>query len=172
MNIEMVVSLIATDRPGLVRRLSETVSDRSGSWIESSMARLGGEFAGIVRISLPKSELAGFETALDELRADGITLSVRRDEPIAPLIGQRLDLKVTGSDRPGIVHEISRALDERSVSIEDLETEIFSGSMSGDKLFVAQARIVLPDGLDMDEVRGDLEDIAQDIMVDVEFAAH
>ena len=169
MSVELVLSIIAEDRPGLVQTLSEIIARHSGNWIDSSMARLGGEFAGIVRVAVPDEEASKFETDVAALGADGITVSVRRDKPaVPPLVGQRAELQLTGTDHPGIVHEISSALAGQNVSIEELKTEIFSGSMSGGKLFSAQVRIVFPDGLTMDDLRDHLETIAGDIMVDIE----
>ncbi len=171
MSEDMVLSIIAEDRPGLVQTLSELVAGYSGNWIDSSMARLGGEFAGIVRVSIPSDNIAAFEEALGGLKSDGIEVSVRRNSAAAiPLTGQRVELTLTGNDHPGIVHEISSALAERGASIEELKTEVFSGSMSGDKLFSAQARIVLPADQPAEAVREHLETLAQDIMVDIDLS--
>ena len=48
MPVEMVLTIISKDRPGLVQTLAQVIADHSGNWIDSSMARLGGEFAGIL----------------------------------------------------------------------------------------------------------------------------
>ena len=40
---EMVLTVIARDRPGLVKALSEMIAKHGGNWIDSSMARLGGD---------------------------------------------------------------------------------------------------------------------------------
>jgi len=169
MSEKMVLSIIAEDRPGLVQTLSQVVTDHAGNWIDSSMARLGGEFAGIVRVDVPNDNVDAFESALAVLATTGIVVSVRHDKTGMPaLTGRRADLELTGSDHPGIVHEISSALASQNVSIEELKTEIFSGSMSGGKLFSAKARVVFPNGLGVDDLRHHLEKIAEDIMVDID----
>ena len=43
-----------------------------------------------------------------------------------------LALELIGPDRPGIVREVSPALAERGVGIEELATEVVSGSWSGE----------------------------------------
>ncbi len=50
MAVELVLTVIARDRPGLIKDLSETIAMHGGNWVDSSMARLGGEFAGILRV--------------------------------------------------------------------------------------------------------------------------
>lgn len=168
MAVDMVLSIIAEDRPGLVQTLAQVLADHGGNWIDSSMARLGGEFAGIVRVAVADDRAAAFEQALGALGEKGIAVTVRRDTPLPPRSGTSALLEVTGADRAGIVHQISQALAEAGVSIEALKTEVFSGSMSGGKLFSAEARILMPEGCTAPALRERLEAIAEDIMVDLE----
>ena len=72
-----------------------------------------------------------------------------------------------GQDRPGIVREISAALAERGVNVEELETDLSSAPMSGEPLFKATAHLRLPADCDSSELLGTLEAIAEDLMVDV-----
>lgn len=167
MAVEMILSVIARDRPGLVARIAEIVAARGGNWIDSSMARLGGEFAGIVRVSLPESEADALEAALGALAEDGITVLARRSAGPAAPQGQAAFLEVTSSDRPGIVRDISDRLAARHVSIDELETEVFVGSMSGEALFSAKAMIVIPDGVTAADIRDDLEAIGLDTTAEI-----
>jgi glycine cleavage system regulatory protein len=166
MTVELVLSVIATDRPGLVSTLAEAVAGHGGNWVDSSMARLGGEFAGIVRVALPEGSVTGLETALSGLAGQGITVVTRRSRG-APPPTRAATLELTCADTPGIVREIAAALAERGVSIDELETSVFEGSMSGQPLFSARARLVLPEGLDADSLRESFEAIGQDIMAEI-----
>ena len=167
MAIEMVLTIISRDRPGLVQTLSQVVVDHSGNWIDSSMARLGGEFAGILRVDVPERSIAGFERSLAALADQGIAVTVRRDSPAESPRGRRAHLDLTGADHPGIVRDISRALAQHGVSIDELHTEVRPRSMTGEPLFTAQAIVILPEGLTADALREQLERIANDIMVDL-----
>ena len=51
-----------------------------------------------------------------------------RKEPAAP--STLLSLELVGVDHPGIIHDISSALAERDVSIEELETETKNAPMA------------------------------------------
>ena len=53
MAVQLVLTVIAQDEPGIVETLSQTVSDHGANWLGSRMARLAGEFAGIVEVSVP-----------------------------------------------------------------------------------------------------------------------
>ena len=169
MPAEIVLTIIARDRPGLVQTVAETVAAHDGNWIDSAMARLGDEFAGIVRVLVPDDRVADLEQALAALTDQGIAVTARRSGPVPESAGRAASFELTGGDHPGIVRDISAALAKHGASIDDLETRVFPGSMSGEKMFSARARIVLPDDLDAEALRDELESIAHDIMVEIAF---
>ena len=53
MAIPLVMTIIGPDRTGLVESVARVVADHGGNWLESRMCRLGGDFAGILRIEIP-----------------------------------------------------------------------------------------------------------------------
>ena len=67
----------------------------------------------------------------------------------------------------GIVRDISAVLARHGVSIEVLETECESASMSGEPLFRARAELGVPAALSLELLRGDLEALANELMVDL-----
>jgi glycine cleavage system regulatory protein len=78
-------------------------------------------------------------------------------------------LEIVGHDRPGIVREIARALSARAVNVEELSTERSSAPMTGELIFTARANVRLPPGMAAREVKRELEAIASDLMVDLDF---
>ena len=167
MPVQMVLSVIATDRPGLVQTLSELLASHQGNWVESSMARLGSDFAGIVSVTIPKGEVEPFKSALSALSGEGISVTVREGSKTALPAGQWAWLELTGGDHPGIVRDISTALSQHGVSIQELKTQIEPASMAGGDLFTAEAWVLVPEGLEIEALREELERIASDIMVDI-----
>ncbi len=163
----LVVTVIGKDRPGLVESVSAAVEAHGGSWVESRMSRLAGEFAGILRVSVPAAEAGALSEALEALRAYGLRVVVERGVEDAVEEGHVVVLELVGSDRPGIVHKISEALAVRGVNVEELNTECEGAPWSGDTLFKATARLRAPRGLDLDQLRESLEAIAADLMVDI-----
>jgi glycine cleavage system regulatory protein len=94
---------------------------------------------------------------------------VARSEPEPPASDAReLRLEILGSDRPGIVHDISQALADRDINVDELRTEIMSAPMSGELLFLANAELLIPADLDLDLLRKDLEALAHELMVDID----
>jgi glycine cleavage system regulatory protein len=170
MQTSLVVTVISDDRPGIVEELSEQVLAAGGNWEESRMARLGGKFAGLLRVSVDADRADALAAALAGLRTGGLTVVAERSAAPAAADLQAFTLQVFGSDHPGIVRDISRVLAQQGVNIEELETEVTSAPMSGETLFRARARLCIPQTMTGEQLRAVLETIAADLMVDVTLA--
>ncbi len=163
----LVVTLVGADRPGLVESVAKLVAAHGGNWLESRMARLGGQFAGVARVELPKENEAALRAAFSA-GLSGLSVSVAAD-PGAPasLSGRAVFLELVGHDRPGIVAQITAVLAAHRVNVEDLSTECVEAPQGGGTLFQAKAELLLPAGVELPSIRRDLEKIASDLMVDL-----
>ncbi len=164
----LVMTVIGTDRPGLVDSVASLVTQHGGNWLESRMSRLGGQFAGILRIELPQDRQASLVEALRLLSSQGLAVVVHQDQPSnAPAQQPLYLLDIMGQDRPGIVRDISRALARRNVNVEELDTECASAAMSGETVFKARATVKLPPDCDLNDLSRELQKIGEDLIVDV-----
>ena len=172
MTQSIVLTIICDDRPGIVQRLSGILEQHDGNWTESSMASLAGKFAGIVKASLPESSANAFLKAVKALESEGIHVIAQRTAGEVRREGVReFNLELVGQDRPGIVHDITTILSRHHVNVQELETECRSASMSGELLFFARARMLVPPGASVDDLRQDLENLANELMVDIDLTS-
>ncbi len=166
----LVLTVIGDDRSGLVSALSGVIADHGGSWERSQMARLAGKFAGIVVVEVPDANAEALIAELGPLGTEGLLdVTVERgatEEPGSPDV-TRLSLDLVGADRPGIVHDISRALAARDVSIEELQTATREAPMVGGMLFEARATLLAPSTVPIAELQEALEELANELMVDL-----
>ena len=167
----LVMTVIGQDRPGLVDSVAGLVAEHGGNWLESRMSRLGGQFAGILRVEVPSENEPALVAGLKNLASRGLTVVVHPDQPKAPAPAARQSLlEIVGQDRPGIVRQISHALAGFGVNVEDLQTECDSAAMSGETLFKARARLTIPVACDAAVIRQKLEQIAADLIVEIKLA--
>jgi glycine cleavage system regulatory protein len=165
------MTIIGPDRTGLVESIARVVATHGGNWLESRMCRLGGEFAGILRVEIVAERKAALIEALDKLQQHGLQIVVRADQlSTAVACGRQTKLEIVGADRPGIVREITSALARAGVNVEEFSSEVVSAPMSGETLFKANARLQLPAGCDLAPLKAGLEKIAADLLVDVSLA--
>lgn len=163
----LILTVVGPDRPGLVRALSEAVATHGGSWLESRMARLAGQFAGIVLVEAPESLLDDLQ-ALEDQGLRIVVQSGIAGRAVGAPAEPRLALEVVGNDRPGIVRDVARVLADSGVNIEELTTGVASGSFSGETLFRATALLRAPDAAAVNAVREALERLGNELMVDIQ----
>ncbi len=167
MNASLIMTVLGPDRPGHVEAISALVAAHGGNWLESRMARLASQFAGIVHVEVPEAQVQALSAELAKLRERGLTVLVEKENAAAAEPRRRLRIDLEGQDRPGIVREISAVLARLGCSVDELETERRSAPMSGEALFLARAEVHLPEGVTAATVRREIEALATDLMVEV-----
>ena len=169
MRTSLVLTVIGADRPGIVEQLSDQVLAAGANWEESTMARLAGQFAGLLRVSVDSDQADRLAASLRALSSADLTIVVARSGDVDIARSLSLTLDIVGSDRPGIVRDISHVLARQGINIEELETSVTSAAMSGETLFRARARVRVPDTRSVAEIREILEALADNLMVDLVF---
>ena len=168
MNNNYILTVIAKDKPGIVRVLSDIVLSNNGSWLEASLSRLGGQFAGIISVKIPNDQLDNFKEALSAIVEQGISAKINVIDESTELQGSESALiMLEANDRHGIIDEISSILAEKGVNVEKLTSVCESASMAGYELFKAEVKVLLPVGLTVNDLQTLLEQMSDDLMVTI-----
>lgn len=170
MTTNLVLTVIADDKPGLVESLSQTIASNSGNWLESSMSRLAGKFAGILRVSVADDQVDKLIADLNGLSAQIKLIIERASDETTDRQSRIVELKLVGNDRPGIIKEISAAVSALGINVERLNTECSPAPMSADVLFKADAILEVPEGVALEQLQDRLERLADDLIVEIEVA--
>ena len=164
----LVLTFVGDDRPGLVNALAEKVAGCGATWLESRSVRLAGTFAGVVLVSVPDDRLIELELSLRDLAHAGLRIGVERGAAVEAERPPRLvTLEIVGKERPGIVRDVTQALTRLGVNIEEFSSGLEGEPFTGVEMFHASARLGVPDGLKLDDLRKALEKLAAEIMVDL-----
>ncbi|MGH7956336.1 MAG: glycine cleavage system protein R [Opitutaceae bacterium] len=168
----LVMTVLGADRPGLVQMVAARVADHGGNWLESRMCRLGGQFAGILRVEVATDRREELLKALRTLEVNGLNVIVHPGEEVAVTAketgeGALVAIELVGTDRPGILRSISGVFAAHGVNVEELASERINAPMDGGVLFQARATVFVPANVRLANVRIDLEKIAADLMVDL-----
>lgn len=162
-----ILTVLGDDQPGLVSALSGPISAHGANWERSQLSRLAGKFAGIAVISVTPERLDALVADLTSLSSQGLSVVAERTSEEEPRDFVNLSLDLLGSDRPGIVAEISTSLAALGVNIEDLATDVRDAPMAGGSLFEAHAVLSAPPAVSTDELRTMLEGLADELMVEI-----
>jgi glycine cleavage system regulatory protein len=164
----LVLTVLGEDRPGLVESLAYLITAHEGNWLESRMAHLAGQFAGILRASVPDANAAGLINALQGLASHGLQVLVAQSTSDELARDSRwLTLDLVGNDHLGIIRDLAHALAQRSINIDELQTECTSAPMTGGMLFKATARLRVPLEVTVAELQVALDQLAHDLAVDI-----
>jgi glycine cleavage system regulatory protein len=166
----LVMTVIGADRPGLVQMVAARVADNAGNWLESRMCRLGGQFAGILRIEVAQEKRDALVNALRTLEVDGLRIIIHAEGTAAvsgAAAGSLATVELVGNDRPGILRSVSGVFAAHGVNVEELASERVNAPMDGGVLFQARATVFVPANVKLAAVRADLEKLAADLMVDL-----
>jgi len=164
----IIFTFIGADKPGLVEKLSSTVSQHGGNWLESRMSQLAGYFAGITRVQIADNQASSLRQALEQLSGEELTIRIQTDTPsISHDKYKQLPLNLLGNDRPGIVRELSSALARFNINVCEMNTAVTSAPMTAEPLFEATADIQVPSTLNLNELNDKLDEIANELDVDI-----
>ncbi len=165
---ELILSLLADDRPGIVKQVAAIVHANGGNWMESRMTQMAGKFAGIARITCETASIEALIAAMDSLKAEGIRVTVDQGQELEAPTRTYVAVQITANDRPGIVKEVADCLAALQINLEDLQTDCSTAAMSSGPMFHASFLTVIPEHVTVDEVIAALEDLSDDLMVDID----
>jgi glycine cleavage system transcriptional repressor len=174
MQTNFVLTLTGPDRIGIVDDVTGLLLERGGNVETSRMARLGGEFAVLMLVSMPTEQFSGLEKGLEGLTVEGYkvtTSRVRRTYAEAHAGWLPYRIEVQGADHEGIIHEVAHYLSERGISIESVDSESTPAPTSGVPLFAMTARVVVPPGMSGKGWEAGLEEIGGRMNLDVRVSA-
>lgn len=164
-----VITMVGRDHPGIVNRLSSILLEHDANWLESRMANLEGEFAGILHAQIDAKHYKRLLGELQKLEAEGLHIIAREtsSEAAEPIGIRRLELEVVGTDRAGIVRDLAEVLTRFEINIEEISTEFSEAPMSAAPLFRATAQLSASRNIDLDAVQLAIENIANDLMTEL-----
>lgn len=162
----VVLTVIGEDKPGLVERLSNVLVKNNANWLASNLSHLSGFFAGVVEIEVPEEHFAALDSALNEIKE--LKVEAHTGVESSEQASQEIEFVITGNDRSGIVQELSSVISHKGASIQNFVSSKQGAPNWGGSLFHAVAKVKLPSGMSADVIAEALEQLASDIVVDLD----
>ena len=168
MSVSTVLNIHAHDRPGIMSRVSNVIKEHGGNWMESRMARLSGQFAGIVRVESEADDLPALNEALTKLADEGIHVNILDEGDLSDYPYTRcMKIDIFGNDRTGIVSQLTQAISAAGANIEELNTSVESAAMTGHPVFHASGTVCMPESMENVELIYAVESLGDDLNVEI-----
>lgn len=169
--IELVITAVGPDRPGLVETLTGAVFEAGGNVADSRMVNLRGQFALLLLAEAADAstasaiELAAKEAASEAALHIAVVPHPHQDPPRAD--GLPLRLRASALDKPGIVHRISTLMHELGVNIEQLHTTLEPASYAAAPVFNLDMTVSVPRGVPVRQLRERVSALCDELNCDV-----
>lgn len=168
MNQLIVISVIGTDRTGVVQNITKAILACGGNIEESRMATLGAEFAMLMLVSGQWHTLSRLEKSLEKLDDSGdFTFTVRKTDAHAPR-DDRLPyaVDVVALDQQGIMFNLADFFAARDIEIADVATRRYAAAHTGAPMFAVQMAINIPASLNLAHLREEFLDLSDRMNLD------
>ncbi len=142
----LVVSVLGTDQPGIINKLSAVVNHHNCNIEDTRMAVLGGEFALLMLIQGDSKSVSSVARELP-IKAEelGLTTQLKQTTPRTPKEASRpYQVRVVALDNPGIVKDIAGFFGEQSINIEEMHTSTYSAAHTGTQMFELNMVVNIP----------------------------
>jgi glycine cleavage system transcriptional repressor len=167
----LVITIVGPDRRGTVEKIAAITAEHQANIEESKMARLGGEFAVIMLVSLPDQQEEALLTGLNCLKEQNLTVITRQTNLSRLEMFQGFvpyEIHMFGADHEGILHRVAHYLTTERVNIETMDTHVTKAPNTGTPLFSIQATVQAPPDLSLSQLRRKLADLGDELGVDIE----
>jgi glycine cleavage system transcriptional repressor len=168
------LSAIGRDRPGIVADLAELIYDCDCNLEDSSMTILGSEFAVLLLLTGEGEDIERrLSSACKRLEWEKrLTVFFRplEGEPVPFGISHHarpFELHAVGVDKAGIVARVTRCLASRQINVTQMSTVSRPEPGTGTLIYSMKIRMDVPEDVDQDALRRELDGIAQSLHIDL-----
>ncbi len=181
--IQLVISAIGTDRPGIVNELSQIITRQQGNIDDSRMTVLGGEFAIILLISGSAEALTNIEKNLQQ-QASVLNLSIISKQTASNTAATKNNIhnsannslpylvEVLAIDNPGIVYKLADFFSTQNINIQSMQTNRYQAPHTGTQMFAIDMIIAIPESIMISELRDEFLDLCEDMNLDASIEAY
>ncbi|MEH6470461.1 MAG: ACT domain-containing protein [Halopseudomonas sp.] len=165
MNTEFIVSMIGTDRSGLIKQCMQATQDLEGLWLSSRFSNLDGQLAALIKLSVAEQnvqQLQQFFSALPDLTV--------QFSPSCGTVNSHettLKLNIEARDRFGLINQITERLLSLGVIITDMKCNRISVIEIGGSLLSADITLHLPAETTPEQVLNKLDNLGDNAVVNV-----
>ena len=174
MKTYFILSVVGKDRPGIVADVSEVIYECGGNIEDSSMSLLRNHFALLLLFSTEREEVnQKLSVSLKRLEWErNLTvfhspITLQEAHPRDKEEVDRFKITTSGVDHAGIVYKVCRLLSDRGINIIDMETRRVLSAESGTSLFEMDIDIEVPRSISEKNLREELHQMANDLMIDL-----
>lgn len=164
----IVLSVIGTDRAGVVQDITKVILACGGNIEESRMTTLGSEFAMLMLVSGNWATLGKLERELGKLdKADELTFAIRKTEEHETREDRMpYAVDVVSLDHEGIVFALANFFASHDIEIADVATRRYAAAHTGAPMFAVQMAVNVPSAVHIAQLRDEFLELCDRLNLD------
>ena len=172
------LSAIGHDRAGIVADLAEFIYGADCNLEDSSMSRLGSEFAVLLLLSstVPDADqhLASAAKKLEWEKRLTVFIRPLKGEPMRgkPYGVDTYEVQASGLDKAGIVARVARVLADNGASVTHMSSELLRAVQSGTPVYRMSIEVDVPNQVGENDLRRQLDEVASSLHIEVHLKRH
>lgn len=168
MKKHIVLAVLGTDRPGILRDLVKAVTDLGCAVADTRMTVLGNELVLTLLATGTWNAVAKLESQAPAIaKRLELDIAVRRTEART----SRQDMlpyvvDVAALDQPGILYDIAEFFASRDINIDELSTWTYAANNTGAPMVSISMTVSIPADLHIGRLRDDFTDFCDSLNLD------
>ena len=167
---KIIINAFGKDKPGLVYKISKIILSQNGNIENSKMMQLESDFTIMMLVQIDANSIKTLKNKLNEIKDLNISYShTNKKETI--LKYKNYSFSISVADNEGIIYLYTELFKKNNINIESMETDINHAPISGFPIFNLNSILNIPDDLDINIIKKDLKNIAQDNNIEYKLRA-
>ncbi len=171
MSMQLVISALGADRPGIVDALSNKVYQHQLNIEDSRMTVLGGEFAIVLLTRGSENNIKDFITQKPQLEkslAMQLLMATTQTTDDSSPDTIPYQVEVSALDHPGIVRNLASFFSNRQINIVNLDTDKYAAPHTGTPMFALHMTIGIPADMAIARLRDEFTEFCDQLNLDAE----
>lgn len=168
MNQYLILNFLGPHGNNLPEKISKAIRELGGNITECRLSKMGSDLSGLIMVEGGWDAIAKIEALLPKLGAD-LKLQIhckRTEKNKSPVEALPYAIDIVSSQRPGLLHEISRFMAEHGIEIHDLYTTTHPSIQTGTPMFTLHMAVNIPVTVSIASLRGEFMEFCDSFNLD------
>ncbi len=158
-----ISTVTGKDSPKLMASLADMTVRFGGVWTIQKSIRLGGQKASLMRLEIDRDRFDSLKSALEREFPD-LTFNYT-EEVTTEKKGRMIELELDCEDKPGLTKQITAALEDMDVVLEDMEFHRYPVTAADLNVYSAKLKVRVPENVHETELADELEGLSDRMKV-------
>ena len=159
MTTAFIITITGMDKANLIKELAKVSRSAGGEWLKTKLIRIQHQFAAMVMVSVEQANEAELKSTLEKSFPKlHFLYAPAEDRDISQATAATL--VVDCQDRAGLTQEITKALSDLDLKVENMDFRRLPVTPVGGTVYTARMTVLFPDEASKDELVERLESIA------------